>query len=649
MLTSYRLEAPTLHFGDDGVPRSATFDDVYFDKEAGLAETRYVFLEHNRLTERFGSLLNRNFTIAETGFGTGLNFLCALECFLQHAPDTSWLHFVSVEKYPLSKASLTQSLAMWPSLQPLADELIAHYPQQCHGLHRVELPQLRTTLTLWFGEASEGFTALDAQVDAWFLDGFAPSKNPDMWSDQLFQQINRLSHSDTTFATFTAAGIVRRGLQSHGFQVQKVKGFGHKREMMIGQFLEDEQTTRYSSTQPAWFASRPLRPMGKVIVIGSGLAGATTAHALAQKNIAVEVWEQADHIAAGASGNEQGMLYPKLGASDTPVNRLYLSSYLYAHNFYQQYADKSIWQHCGLTQLPKDDAEQLKFEKITRAELYPDAILKAVDGKLILPLSGWVRPKALCETLLSHANITVHLNRPLEQIKTTTEGFELLSNQHTYHCNQVILCTANQQDALAPWTLLPTKPIRGQVSQLPISTLDIPSQVKAREFKQVICADGYVSPALDDQLNFGATYDLKNEDLTVTGTSHSENISKLADLLPIDVNESHSSLCQGRASLRCTVSDYTPIVGPVSATASLINALGPLRTNAKWQTNEEVEKIEGLYVNLGHGSRGLVSTPLCANYLASLMLGEPLPIETAVTDALHPNRFTIRKLKRGEV
>ena len=659
MLTSYRLEAPTLNFGDDGVPRSATFDDVYFDKEAGLAETRYVFLDHNRLASRFQTLSERNFTIAETGFGTGLNFLCALECFLEHASTSSWMHFVSVEKFPLSAGMLAQSLAMWPSLDTLANELIANYPEQSHGMHRVELPHLRTTLTLWFGEASDGFSALNACVDAWFLDGFAPSKNPDMWSDELFQQIQRLSCPSTTFATFTAAGIVRRGLQSHGFDVQKVKGFGHKREMMIGQFNGSDDIEHNALFQAPWFAVRPSHKAKKIIIVGSGLAGATTAYALATKEVNVEVWEQGTQIACGASGNEQGMLYPKLGASDTPVNRLYLSSYLYAHRFYQGLTERDsdssakstpIWQHCGLIQLPKNDAERLKFEKIQASELYPERILHAQQGTLHLPLSGWVRPNALCEYLLSHPNITVRLQQPLTAIRKTAEGFELSSNKQQHTCEQVVICTANQhKELLKTWTELPTKAIRGQVSRLGIAALPDESQRIARKIKHVLCGDGYVSPALNDQLNFGATYDLGNDDLTVTNASHQENLGKLGALLPMTLASELVEQCEGRASLRCTVSDYTPIVGPIVEEKTLVEAFAPLRTNAKWLTDTQVSKVDGLYLNLGHGSRGLVSAPLCANYLASLILDEPLPIEQSVVEVLHPNRFTIRKLKRGEI
>ena len=654
MLTSYKLALPALEFDADGIPRSNAFDDVYFDKDAGLEETRYVFLEHNRLAQRFQALAPKaRFTIAETGFGTGLNCLCAMQLFCHSAPKDAWLHFVSVEKFPLSQASLAEALQMWPSLAPFAQALVKHYPTRCYGLHRIELPEFRTTLTLWFGEASEGLSSLTGAVDAWFLDGFAPSKNPEMWSTDLFQHIQRLSHAQTTFATFTAAGIVRRGLQAHGFTVEKVKGFGHKREMMIGQ-----RACEYADASPVapWFDTQATEPAEKVLVVGSGIAGATTAYALAQKGISVEVWEQEQTIANGASGNEQGMLYPKLGASDTPVNRFYLAAYLHAHRFYQdlaqQHPEQRLWSHCGLLQRPKTTTEQTKFEKIIASELYPEEVLKMAPNQsgLSLPLSGWARPNAICTTLLQHPNIHLKLGYPLTRLESIKSGHVLAYTQDQPHrFSHIVLCTANQQEALSTIQELPTKAIRGQVTQIDVEALPTSEhQAIVNAMEQVLCADGYVSPVLDQQLNFGATYDLHDTQLDTREQSHKENLNKLERLLDIDLSQMDVSLCRGRSALRCTVTDYTPIVGPISTTHALTQQFAPLRNNAKWQSAEKAEFVEGVWVNLGHGSRGLVSAPLSANYLASLLVGEPAPLERNIIEALHPNRFVIRKMKRGE-
>lgn len=188
----------------DGQPVSVAFGDVYFSRSSGLEETRHVFLRHNQLAERFAALPpDGQFSIGETGFGTGLNFLCAWQHFLQHAPATARLHFISAEKYPLTAQDLSQALALWPELASQAQQLLRQYDVLSHGWHRFVLEGGRILLTLLVGDVLEVLPQLDARIDAWFLDGFAPSKNPDMWQAELFQIIARLSAPGATFATFT--------------------------------------------------------------------------------------------------------------------------------------------------------------------------------------------------------------------------------------------------------------------------------------------------------------------------------------------------------------------------------------------------------------------------------------------------------------
>lgn len=220
----------------DGLPYSTAFDDVYFSSDDGLLETEYVFIQGNALVSRWQSLADNNFTILETGFGTGLNFLCACKYWLEHAPANAVLHFTSVEKYPLSHADMHKALQHWPALKPIADELLAQYTSLLNT-GTAALFNNRIRLQVLFGDATECLSKLDTKADAWFLDGFAPSKNPEMWQPALFEQMARLSHLETTFATFTSAGIVRRGLAAAGFKVNKQPGFGKKREMISGYFI----------------------------------------------------------------------------------------------------------------------------------------------------------------------------------------------------------------------------------------------------------------------------------------------------------------------------------------------------------------------------------------------------------------------------
>jgi tRNA 5-methylaminomethyl-2-thiouridine biosynthesis bifunctional protein len=220
----------------DNQPYASEFQDVYFSTDNGLLETEYVFIQGNDLAMRWLNPNIQTFIIAETGFGTGLNFLCAVDTWLAGAPKHATLNFISAEKYPLSLQDLTTALNFWPQLKTVSEPLLAQYESLVNGTETLFLYNNRVQLSLLIGDATIRFSQVDCKFDAWFLDGFSPAKNPDMWQTELFKQITRLSKSSTTFATFTSAGDVRRGLMNAGFKVSKRAGFGKKREMLTGIF-----------------------------------------------------------------------------------------------------------------------------------------------------------------------------------------------------------------------------------------------------------------------------------------------------------------------------------------------------------------------------------------------------------------------------
>ena len=231
--TAEILQQATVNWDAEGQPYAADFDDRYFSRTSGLSEPRHVFLHHNGLPERWTTPERPLFTIGETGFGTGLNFLTVASLWLDQI-SSGTLHFISAEKYPLSRSDLQQALSLWPTLSGLANTLIEQYPPPIPGIHRLYLANNRIVLTLLYGDANTMFASLPGSdhplfssrnnpvVDAWFLDGFAPVKNPQMWTDDLFQTLARLSAPGTTFSTFTAVGSVRPGLQAARFEAQKV-------------------------------------------------------------------------------------------------------------------------------------------------------------------------------------------------------------------------------------------------------------------------------------------------------------------------------------------------------------------------------------------------------------------------------------------
>jgi len=237
----------------DGQPYSSLFQDVYFSSDNGALETDYVFLQGNNLAKRWFELHSNHFVIAETGFGSGLNFICAAKLWLATAPKDATLHFISTERYPLSLQDITAALQPWPELHEFSAPLIASYKSICNGEPTNMLYGNRVQLSLLIGDATESFKALVVtddrinpaypKIDAWFLDGFSPVKNPDMWQPALFEQMAWLSKQESTFATFTSAGGVRRGLLAAGFEVSKQAGFGKKREMLFGRFTGHTNAT----------------------------------------------------------------------------------------------------------------------------------------------------------------------------------------------------------------------------------------------------------------------------------------------------------------------------------------------------------------------------------------------------------------------
>lgn len=671
------IQTAELNWDDEGQPLSSHFGDVYFSKANGLEETRHVFLHHNQLAERFAALANTSFfTIGETGFGSGLNFLAAWDLWLKTAPETAQLHFVTVEKFPLRKADLIRALALWPELGGLAEQLIAAYPVFVGaGFHRLNFMYGRVKLTLIIDDAAAGFGKLLAtshplfahtgsKVDAWFLDGFAPSKNPQMWSDQLFDAIGRLSQKGTTAATFSAAAIVKHGLKRAGFSIAKVPGFGRKREMVKAIYMAEPAAPNpnefinrrsFSPYPVPWTiqGNKPQFTEKQALVIGGGLAGCHSARALAERGWRVTIAERHDALAQEGSGNPQGALYAKLSHMDEAQSAFNLASLQYALNFY-----RPIWHHigeqCGLLQLAHKPAElelqqqlQAKFATATELVTFVDAA-KASElanthlaySGLFFPHAGWIDPRKLCSYLIDHPNIHVEHKLQIQQLQPADEGWILATNKGNLSAPVVIIANAKDAQDFAQANHLPIKAIRGQVSYF--------SETETSpKLKTVICAEGYISPVQDGQFCTGATFNLKDSDLALRETDQDTNLANLQAHIPAFARMPKPPLA-GRAAFRCTLPDYLPAVGPLPQLDQLVEDFAPLRKNAKAGIATAGSYWPGLYINIGHGARGLTYTPLCAELLAAEINHEAIPIARDLANALHPARFIIRDIIRNK-
>ena len=596
----------------DSIPVASNYDDPYYSRQDGMAESRYVFLEGNQLPARFSAMQPEHyFVIGETGFGTGLNCLLAAQLFLALAPAGARLHLVSVEKHPLRIEDLQTALSHWPELATLASTLLAEYPAPVPGLHRLELhPAI--SLTLLYGEAEQLWPLFNHPVDAWFLDGFAPACNPDMWQPTLFNQLARLSHPGTTLATFTAAGFVRRGLQEAGFKMEKRRGFGHKRHMLTG-VVEGVSAARQQA-----------RP--NVLVVGAGLAGATTARALAERGCEVTVTDPAG-IASQASGNLAGVVYSTPSAHLTPQNRFYQQSYGHALRWLNRHCFPPPEQGRlnGVIQHVVDAKQKDKLEQAMDSGAWPTELLRSADEDAVeLVGGGYLHPGAWCHHLLNHPAITM-IGKTVTRLEEGTAVRVCFADGSEQEADALVLCTAGSTAQLPGLGWLPLKHIRGQVSYC--RATDASSQ-----WKQARCHGGYLTPALNGLHCVGATFNLHNPDPSPSDEDDAENLAQLKTYLPDywqELGGDDIEIAERRVAFRCQSIDFLPLCGPLPMAGE-----NPHRP------------ATGLYLNLAHGSRGITGTPLCADLIADLICGYPLPMDQQLVDALAPERFIVRKRRK---
>ena len=706
-LTQASLRQASLKWDEQGQPKSEEFDDFYFNTDSGIDESRYVFINPSRLPQRWQNHKG-SFTVLETGFGTGLNFILTWLEWIEFQNDknksnqeqlsesqqvSNHLHFISIEKFPLDKAQIAQALALFPQLNSLSDQLIAEYPLLIKGFHSLQFKDHSMTLTLIFDDVSSALPQLNGPIDAWYLDGFAPAKNPDMWTDALYSSMARLSRDKTSLATFTAAGDVRRGLSAAGFKLNKVTGFGLKREMMHGSFIQSQGPL----ANPLDHIKPWLKPHAKAIshiaIIGAGIAGCTTAYALARRGIKVTIIDQ-HGIATEASGNPQGAMYAKLAAGEATHSDIYVQGYLQSLRWLHQHLEPGDgWDNCGLIQLASSEKEVKRQQKFIENTHYPKQLLHSLtsaeasaisgltmsSGGLFFPEAGWVSPLRLCQQLVKHPLIQLQ-TMPISELRQRDNGWQLINSPSTLNnvkndvtsnndyateqdpssasentFSHVVIACANQSQQLLSDCYLPTKSIRGQLTYLEKDECDRQlGGEKIITLKTVLCGKGYIAPADNGKYCLGASYNIKDNETELRVSDQLKNFDYLKDFgeefqsLHQNLLQQDSMLLPGRTGFRCTTPDYLPMAGPLLDEEAFDSDFTAVRKNLMRYPRQEAKFHSGLYLNIGHGSRGLTSAPLCAELIASYICEENFPLAKDHAEALLPGRFLIREMVRNK-
>ena len=575
-------------------PYSTQYDDIYFSAD-GNAEVQRVFMQPSNLVERARDAATRCFTVAELGFGSGLNFFVCADNLLRETDKI--LHFISVEAHPLSEASW-QHLARLQPNSPTAQALAASPPPLLSGWHRRVLHQGRVHLSLFHGDVRAAMADLQRQqrqpVDAWFLDGFAPTKNPAMWHADVLASVASLSTTDTTVATFTASGQVRRNLQDLGFAMEKIDQRPFKRTSLLGRFVAP------ASRQPVTAPSR-------VNVLGAGIAGAWAARQLADLGLLVNVYDPVG-IASGGSKMHVSALHGRLLGDATPGAEFRARAYHHAVSLYQR---QPAFRHTGALQLALTEKELAKLQRIREVYCAQDfgtpthaqsqwlayCTPHALDaltasqalGGLFFTGAGVVDLPQMCSNLLDHPGIEVH--------HSTVEP---------------------REDE--PWIIACASNSRYFSQDIPLEIGDVWGQLDwieptSRAVRIPIVGNGYVIPT-------GS-----NTDAWVVGSSYEQRPWEPAQASHSNVQANRRFIGDGpvvsiqhKRAARCVSSDRDPVIG----------RLGEQR-----------------WVSTAHGSSGTSSAPLAASIIASDIVGWIAPVSQRALDAVDPRRFVSRQARRG--
>ncbi len=617
------LPRPNIRFEDDCL-YSQDFNDIYFQKHFAIDEAIHTFCMANDLRLRFSALKpNETFRIGEVGFGTGLNFLLTYKLWKECAPKGSKLQYCSSEQYPLTKADIQQIYQDILNFSDGVDILLSHYPPLVKGVHQIQLDDVE--LYLLFDDAYKSFSNIFSikgvvQFDAWFLDGFAPKKNSKCWSDDLIGVIAQLSvANETTLSTFSVARMVVDVLVNNGFDCQKIKGSGNKRQILKATFTSYKKIV--TSQLTSWDLPRSASPLTKrlpIAVIGGGLAGCISAYQLATKGFQVDLFERGSALALAGSGNDEAVLDFRPSIYASPYNNFMLISFLYAIDFYEKL---DAMNGNGLFRLAEGDqylSELSTFfnnlpeigEILNSKGLcqYLGVDLNKVGG--YIKKAGYIKPKQLCQRLTEHSKINLNLCCEVRSLKEMNDHW-LINEKDTYQA--AIWATANNPTVLDSVT--------SYITSYPGYLYRIETSNKSKRLQATISGRGHLTPSV----------------------ANSHGIALDDDLLDM-LDLSKEKIISSRFAIRAKTYDYLPLIGPLAIRDEFVNCYHQLRLDKKAYIALKAPTYNHFYLCAGFGSHGVTTIPFAVNVLTSMLEGNILPIPRSLYRHLSPARVLVKAL-----
>jgi len=658
--SAIKIESPAIDWSVSGEPYSRRFGDVYFSTEDGLAESRHVFLDGIGVP---GIWAGRDqYSIGEIGFGTGLNFITTWMAWQKTAAPAARLTYVAIEGYPLCSSEMARAFSHFPELAEFSRELVAVYPEPHPGFHMVRPGDGRVSLLLLFGPVETLLPSFSGSMDAWFLDGFSPDKNPEMWSEKVLGLIAGRSAPGSRVATFTSAGVVRRRLEQVGFRMEKRSGFGRKRESLQGAYAGSPPDSVF---RPWFDLPKPVPAQARIAVIGAGIAGAAVAHTLRNYPARVTVFDRRPAPALGASGNPLGLLQPRPADPRQSFSRFQTEAFLHALRVFDRLAGQHrIWQgQRGIVSLARDPAFLDRYRRwigdgilppaqariLTSDEVQQVCGLDLGEGGVFFPQAGTINPVNVVNALLH--GTACQFDTDIAEI-TNESGIWVLraaDGKVVGDADAVVLGNGVDARSLVPECGIPLHAKRGQISL-------VRSTGQSRQLRSALSYGGYATPAIDGFHVLGATYQRcpdwqDGHWQTLTDADHLQNLALLQirshNLARLFGTETGG----GRAALRTTTSDHAPVIGPMFSRLQYRNVYAELhhgKRQSHYPPASELTGLPGLYMVTAFGSRGFALATLAAEILVAQMFGLPIPVEKEIVEAIHPARFLVRSLKRRQ-
>lgn len=615
----------------NAVPYNENFDDVYFDSNDPVGERNSVYasaIDEFLLCENTSQ--NDTILIAESGFGFGLNFFTTAKYALQKGLK---IHYLACEREPILLQDLSEFYKKYTQFSEIFSYFNEHYEIIKNEILRLHFFNSQIILDLFFGDAFLWLDECDFRADIWYLDGFSPSKNPELFGSHFLAKVKEHCVKNAILRSYSCARVFKNSLKEQNFIFGKRAGQGKKREFLSAICSE---TSELKIPFNPWFErSKPDFQAKNAIIIGAGIAGLLTALKLENSGIKTQILERLPSLQNGASSNISGLALPLINKASSKLGKAHISAFLSACEFYKNEVLADFVDFCGATYIAKNEQDLERFK--SASDEYK-GLLELKENELIIKKAMQISPLKLREFLAT--KLEIHFNTEFSELFELQNGYKILTKNGKEFITDCVIFAggAGTNEILKGFDEnLLLSAVRGQTTKL---------SPFCANHSLPLSENGYICKAADAAQIIGSSFDRENLSLEIRNIDNEENLEKIAkflensmsDLKILGANVGLRSYSGDRFMLCSQMHDYVGFCDDYKAL---------LWQKNKTQNLPKPRYKKGIFVNTAHGAHGLTTAVLAAEIITDLLLGRPLCVTHSLFSEFHLARFLIRKLKKG--